>query len=122
MKNHQEEANRLFKILQHKENTRSIYLSRINNHAVRADFSNERFSLEHNIGGMKRPTKREASILLEGLVTHYQELCQSSIELATFLEDKAFVAELIIFSGHMDFKVASWENDNITWHTNLEEG
>ena len=44
------------------------------------------------------------------------------VDLATFLEGKTFVAELIIFSGHMDFKVASWENGNITWHTNLEEG
>jgi hypothetical protein len=40
MKNHEEEANRLFEVLQHKENTRSIYLSRINNHAARGHFLN----------------------------------------------------------------------------------
>ena len=59
--------------------------------------------------------------MLEGLVTHYQDLCQSSIDLATFLEGKTFVAELVIFSGQMDLKVASLENGAIIWHTNLEK-
>jgi hypothetical protein len=77
--------------------------------------------LEHNIGGMKAPSKAEVSVLLDGLVNYYQELCQGSIDLATFLEDKVFVAELIVFSGQMDFKVASWKSGQITWHTKLEE-
>lgn len=120
MKEYQEEASTLFKMLQYKENTRSIYLRRINKYAVRADFSNETLYFEHNIGGMKRPTKAEASVLLEGLVHYYQELCQDSLDLAAFLEGKGFVAELIVFSGQMDFKVASWEQGTITWHTELD--
>lgn len=121
MRAYYEESNRLLKMLQSQGNTRSIYLDRINIHAVRASFSNETFYLEHNIGGMKRPTKAEASVLLEGLVNYYDELCQESIDLKTCLEGKGFVAVLVVFSGQMDFKVASWEKEIITWHTELEE-
>lgn len=121
MKRYHEEANRLFEILQYKGNTRSVYLNRINNHAVRAYFPKETLYFEHNIGGMKRPTKTEASLLLEGLVNYYEALCQDSIDLSTFLEGKNFVAVLVIFSGQMDFKVASWEKGMITWHTELDE-
>ena len=121
MKKHQEEAENLFQVLQYEESTRSIYLNRINNHAVRANLLEGTFYLEHNIGGMKAPSKAEASVLLEGLVAYYQDLCEGSIDLAVFLEDKVFVAELIVFSGQMDFKVASWKKGIITWHTKLEE-
>jgi hypothetical protein len=120
MKKHQEEANTLFKMIQNQENTRSIYLDRINNHAVRANFSNETLYLEHNIGGMRRPTKTEASILLKGLVNYCEALCQDNLDLATFLAEKRFVAELVVFSGQMDLKIASWEKEIITWHTELD--
>jgi hypothetical protein len=119
MKKYQEEINRLLKVLQHKGSTRSIYLDRINNHAVRAHFSKETLYFEHNIGGVKRPTKAESSVLLEGLVDYYQELCEDSNDLTTFLEGKSFVAELVVFSGQMDFKVASWKEGAITWDTEL---
>lgn len=121
MKKYQEEANKLFQVLQHKKNTRSIYLNRINKHAVRAHFLDNIFYLEHNIGGMQRPTKAEASVLLEGLVDYYHALCEDSTDLASFLEGKRFVAELIVFSGQMDFKVASLEMGRIAWHTKLDE-
>lgn len=121
MRKYHKEANNLLEVLQEGESSRSIYLNRINNHAIRANFLKGTLYLEHNIVGMKRPTKAKASVLLQGLVQYYQELCQDSIDLAAFLEDKSFVAALIVFSGQMDVKVASWENGNITWYTELEE-
>lgn len=120
MKKHQEEVSRLLKVLQQPESTRSVYLDRINNHAVRAHFSKETLYFEHNIGGIKRPTKAEASVLLEGLADYYQELCEDSNDLTTSLEGKSFVAELVVFSGHMDFKIASLKDGVITWDTELE--
>ena len=121
MRKYHKEANNLLEVLQEGESSRSMYLNRINNHAIRANFLKGTLYLEHNIGGMRRPTKAKASVLLEGLVQYYQELCQDSSDLAAFLEDKSFVAELVVFSGEMDFKIASWQNGDITWHTELEE-
>lgn len=120
MEKYEEEANHLFKVLKYRKDTRSLYLGRIKTHAVRADFENGTLYLEHNIGGMRRPTKTEASILLEGLVNYYEILCQNSLDLANFLEGTNFVAELVVFSGQMDLKIASWEKGIITWHTELE--
>mgnify|MGYP000055551658 CR=1 FL=1 len=121
MKKYHEEANTLLRLLEHNESFPSIYLNRINEYAVQAYFSKETLYFEHNIGGMKRPSKTEATTLLEGLVNYYEELRLDSTDLITVLEDKNFVAVLVVFSGQMDFRVASWESGNITWQTKLED-
>jgi hypothetical protein len=76
-------------------------------------------SFQSNVGGMKRPSKEEAKGLFEKLAQLHTELL-SLPDYSKFVADKSFSAVLYVFSGQMDFRVATFDGKQIQWEVELE--
>ncbi len=75
----------------------------------------------HNLGGFNRPTQAAAVALLQQMSAVHRELVAASEEFRVFVAAKRFCAELVVFSGQMDFRVAALGEDGaITWYEKLE--
>ena len=72
-----------------------------------------------NLGSSPIP-KIEAEERLNSFVFYYEKLIAESEAWREFMLEKTFRAELVVFSGQMDFTVAILENGAITWHVNLD--
>ncbi len=70
--------------------------------------------------GTHRPTKAAAIEMLEAMVDYFEKLKGANPAFLEFLGDRKFAAELVVFSGHMDFKVAIWEDGEIEWEVDLD--
>jgi len=89
--------------------------------SVMAYQNSNQITFSHNLGGSHVPTKTEATEMLHKLTKHYQALREASTNLVDYLGDKSFVAEVIVFSGQMDFPVCKMVNEEITWFSNLKD-
>jgi hypothetical protein len=69
---------------------------------------------------LTRPSKKEAIAMLEAMVEHYERLRNANPDFQKFVGNRKFAAELVVFSGHMDFKVAIWEDGEIEWESELD--
>ena len=73
----------------------------------------------HNLS-LNRPTKKEAQQMLEAMVDYFEKLKEANPTFLRFVADRKFAAELVVFSGQMDFKVAIWEEGTIEWESELD--
>lgn len=67
-----------------------------------------------------RPSKKEAIKMLEVMVHYFEKLNNANRAFKEFLGARKFAAELVVFSGQMDFKVAIWEDGEIEWESELD--
>lgn len=89
--------------------------------AVEATLHEAKLTFHHRLDAFARPTRQEALALLTTLSDCYAALCESSAVFQEFVGDRTFEAELYVFSGQMDFTVATLDDHGITWHVNLDE-
>lgn len=80
-----------------------------------------RVTFYHRLDAFSRPTRQEALSVLSRLRDCYAALCESSAVFREFVGDRMFAAELYVFSGQMDFAVATLADSGITWHVKLDE-
>lgn len=88
--------------------------------SVMAYEDSEKINFGYNLGGNYVPTKDEATELLQKLTRHYQTLCEVSAEWVDYVHGRAFEAELLVMSGHMDFSVAKMVGEEIVWFSELK--
>lgn len=69
---------------------------------------------------LNRPSKKEAIKMLEVMVQYFEKLKEANPAFKEFLGARKFAAELVVFSGHIDFKVAIWEDGEIEWESELD--
>lgn len=75
----------------------------------------------HRLDAFSRPTQQEAHALLLRLKDFYTKLHHASPHFREFVADRQFRAELYVFSGQMDFTVATLDAHRVIWHVDLEE-
>lgn len=75
----------------------------------------------HNLGGSNRPTPAQAVALLQLLDDVHRQLVAADEGFRQFAATKRFSAELVVFSGQMDFRVATLGADGaVSWLVQLE--
>lgn len=80
----------------------------------------EKINFGYNLGAFHVPTKQEATEMLHKLANYYKVLCRDSPEFVEYVGNRAFEAELLVMSGHMDFSVAVMRGEEIEWFSNLK--
>ena len=86
-----------------------------------ASSTDDSLTYSHNLGGSDRPTRAQAVALLQLMGNMHRELVAADEAFRQFVAGKRFRAELIVFSGQMDFRVATLGADGaITWLVELE--
>lgn len=87
-----------------------------------ASRTDDSLTYAHNLGGSDRPTRAQAVALLQLMGDVHRELVTADEAFRQFAAGKRFSAELIVFSGQMDFRVATFGAVGaITWLVELEE-
>jgi hypothetical protein len=76
--------------------------------------------LSHNLGSSRKPSRLEAAGMLESILRYGASLAAKSAAFGAYLGGKALVAELYVFSGHMDFKVARLHDGRLEFYVELE--
>lgn len=88
---------------------------------VEATMTEAKVTFYHRLDAFSRPTRQEALSVLSRLSDYYAALCESSAVFREFVGDRMFEAELYVFSGQMDFAVATMDTEGVTWHVKLDE-
>lgn len=101
--------------------THLIPIAVVDNLHIEATINDEKLVFYHRLDAFRTPSKQEAAALLAKLNAYYLELYQASEMFRRFLGARDFVAELYVFSGQMDFSVATMDHSGITWHVNLAD-
>ncbi|HAP43625.1 MAG TPA: hypothetical protein DD477_10025 [Spirochaetaceae bacterium] len=74
----------------------------------------------HNLGGFHCPSRAEAVAQLAALRAYYQRLQAASDEFRALAAGRRFSAELYVFSGQMDFPVATQTEAGTVWQVALD--
>ncbi|MAT96612.1 MAG: hypothetical protein CL608_05665 [Anaerolineaceae bacterium] len=88
---------------------------------VEATIDEAKLVFRYRLDAFSRPSKQQAVALLAKLNAYYTELHNTSEQFRTFIGSRQFTAELYVFSGHMDFSVATMDQNGVQWHVNLNE-
>ena len=88
---------------------------------VEATMTEAKVTFYHRLDAFSRPTRQEALSILSRLSDYFAALCESSAVFREFVGDRTFAAELYVFSGQMDFSVATLADSGITWHVTLHD-
>lgn len=88
---------------------------------VEATIDDEKVMFHHRLDAFSRPSKQQALAILTKLNAYYAELYESSELFRTFVGGRHFEAELYVFSGHMDFSVATMDKNGVQWHVGLAD-
>jgi hypothetical protein len=87
---------------------------------ISASSTDDSITYSHNLGGSGRPTQARALALLELMGEVHRRLVAADEAFRQFVAGKRFSAELIVFSGQMDFRVATLGADGaVTWLVDL---
>jgi hypothetical protein len=88
---------------------------------VEATIDDEKLMFHHRLDAFARPSKQQALAILAKLNAYYAELHESSERFRIFIGSRRFEAELYVFSGQMDFSVATMSKNGILWHVDLDD-
>lgn len=88
---------------------------------VEAAIDKEKLVFQHRLDAFSRPTKQEALEILTRLNDYINELYHASEAFREFVGNRRFAAELCVYSGQMDFTVATMDKQGVQWHVNLDE-
>lgn len=98
-----------------------VMLGTVDGIDVEATINKAKVTFYHRLDAFSRPTRQEALSVLSRLSDCYAALCESSAVFREFVGDRTFEAELYVFSGQMDFTVATMADSGITWHVALDD-
>jgi hypothetical protein len=80
----------------------------------------DRLTIGYNLGG-DVATRAQVITLLHQMRDHAAALAGASAAFAAYIAARPLVFEVCVFSGHMDFTVASWDGrGEIEWSVTLE--
>ncbi len=88
---------------------------------VAATMNEAEVTFYHRLDAFFRPARQEALSILSRLSECYAALCRSSAVFREFVGDRKFAAVLYVFSGQMDFTVATMDTKGVTWQVKLDE-
>ena len=88
---------------------------------VEATIDDEKLMFHHRLDAFARPSKPQALAILTKLNAYYAELHESSELFRAFIGSRRFAAELYVFSGQMDFSVATLDQNGVQWHVDLNK-
>jgi hypothetical protein len=109
-------------IIKHLESsTQMVTVGTVDGIHVEATINDEKLMFHHRLDAFARPSKQQALAMLTNLKAYYAELYESSELFRAFIGRRNFAAELYVFSGQMDFSVATMSKNGISWHVELED-
>ncbi len=88
---------------------------------LEATLNEAKVVFHHRLNAFSRPTRQEALSVLSQLSDCFAELYRSSAPFRKFVGGRKFEVELYVFSGQMDFTVATMDDKGLTWHVNLDD-
>jgi hypothetical protein len=98
---------------------RAIGIGTVDGMYLEASQSGETVVFSHNLS-LDKPGKAEAVGMMESIQKAFCQYCESDPEFRSYMANKEFIAELHVFSGHMDFPVARLCGADIEWFTELD--
>jgi hypothetical protein len=109
-------------IVKHLESsTQMVTVGTIDGIPVEATIDDEKLMFYHRLDAFLRPSKQQALAMLAKLNAYCAELYNTSEMFRTFIGRRRFAAELYVFSGQMDFSVATMDKNGVQWHVDLAD-
>jgi hypothetical protein len=88
---------------------------------IEATIDDENLIFHHRLDAFSRPSQQQALATLTKLNTYYEALRSTSERFRMLVDSRRFSAELYIFSGQMDFSVATMDEVGVKWHVDLNK-
>ena len=98
----------------------SCYLGTIGDLRVEARVNEHDLLIGANLGSGPRPTRAQVMEMLLSMERFYHEITLHVPEFATFVSGYEIGYEIFVFSGPMDFTVATRRNGRVSWETELD--
>jgi hypothetical protein len=98
-----------------------VMLGTVDGIDVEATMNEAKVTFHYRLDAFHRPTRQEALAILTRLHDCFAGLCRSSAVFREFVGDRKFEAELYVFSGQMDFTVATMDARGVTWRVALDD-
>lgn len=92
----------------------------INNNLLAAYMDAKTIQFSCNVGGHYKPTKAAATEILLELKANFDLLYEHSPTFREYVGDRSFLALIEVFSGHMDFRVASLKDGQYDFYVTLD--